>query len=168
MRGDMKNKTIDLKTGVILVRLTRGKSTLIDKKDLQLITGHNWRTQSCGGRWYAAGSVGKEVVLLHRFITNAPSDMEVDHIDGNGLNNTRANIRICTHAQNMANRKLSKNSRTGFNGVSVFGKRYRAFIEVRGEKIYLGSFGNKIFAAKAYNRAAYKYFGQYATLNDVD
>lgn len=88
---------------------------------------------------------------------------EVDHYDRNGLNNCWTNLRDSTHSQNLANRGLNKNNSTGVKGVYIVGNgRYRARIMVRGNYINLGRYDKLEDAAKAYIKAAKKYFGKFA------
>jgi hypothetical protein len=163
----MKNKIINLHTGIVLMHLTHGKSALIDELDIDLISGHKWIATCINGAWYATCGENYKQILLHRFIMLEPAGSEIDHVDGNGLNNTRANLRICSHSLNMKNRKIPKNNKTGYKGVSFTKRCYRAYIEVDGKKISLGCFSNSKSAAIAYNNAASKYFGEFARLNDI-
>ena len=102
-------------------------------------------------------------------IMNPPIGKIVDHIDRNPLNNQKYNLRICTKSQNAINSKISKNNSSGFNGVywQKDAKKWRARVKVNYKIIHLGYFDNKIEAAKAYNKATKKYFGEFARLNDL-
>lgn len=93
----------------------------------------------------------------------------IDHIDGNGLNNQKANLRPCSRSQNMANQKIRTSSITGFKGVH-FNKRdlvFTAFIRLNRKLKYLGSFKDAQDAAAAYNAAAIENFGEFAKLNKI-
>lgn len=109
------------------------------------------------------------VELMHRRILKALPGQYVDHIDGDRLNNVPANLRICTNSQNMMNRGLQTNSRSGYKGVSwsLVSKRWRAYIKVNGKQIHLGLFATKEKAASAYNKAAIKYHDEFAVLNAI-
>jgi len=103
---------------------------------------------------------------MHRFIMKPPDDLVVDHIDGNGLNNTRANLRICTYQQNIFNRKgWGKDSK--YKGVSwdKRSKKWRAKIRYNSKDKHLGVFEDEIEAAKEYDKEAAKLFGEFAYLN---
>lgn len=92
-------------------------------------------------------------------------DEEVDHIDGDGLNNRRNNLRIATHAQNIANQKVSKNNSTGYKGVVKDGNKYRARIGHKGQDIHIGVYPTAELAARAYDEQALRLFGEFARLN---
>lgn len=111
-------------------------------------------------------------VFLHRFILNAPKGLEVDHINGDGLDNRKENLRICNRKQNGKNRKLAKNNKTGYHGVYYCErekrrKRWTATIRINGKKKTIGRFHTKDEAAVAYNEYALKYHGAFATINKL-
>lgn len=114
--------------------------------------------------------INKKKIYLHRLITNCTKGLIVDHIDGNGLNNCKSNLRICSYIQNGHNRKAKKNSLTGFKGVYKRKDRennWIARIIVNGKDIYIGSTDTPEKAAAMYNTAAIKYFGDFALLNNI-
>jgi len=155
------------------IQLTQGKTAVIDDEDFQLISKWKWRVvkkksdQTC----YAMRRTkenGKHIaVTMHRAIMNPPKGAPIDHIDGDGLNNRRSNLRVCTHAQNCWNRKHNSNAKNRFKGVYKKGTRWESFITTNRQKVYLGSFETDLEAALAYNIAATKYFGDFAKLNIV-
>lgn len=107
--------------------------------------------------------------FLHRLILSAPRGSMVDHVDGNPLNNRRSNIRLCTHAQNMKNRRRHKTNASGFKGVSHDPGRsrirpWRAKIQVDGTEVRLGSFETAEAAYAAYCLAAKELHGEFARL----
>ena len=138
-------------------------SVLIDEADLPLVQRYSWRIKFSkdGGRKYAQGPSG---YFMHRMILNAPRGAQVDHINGNSLDNRRANLRLCTAQQNQAN----TGPRTGrFKGVSQTKHgTFRAVIHFHRKQISLGSFANEVDAARAYDSAAEELFGGYARLNN--
>ena len=139
-----------------------GKFALVDDADFDWLSQLKWR-DSCNG--YA--SSGVKSIKMHRLIMQTPKGMHTDHIDGNGLNNQRSNLRICTQSQNGMNRGAQINSTSGNKGVFKRGKRWKSQIKV-GKKIkYLGYFASKTEAAIAYNKAALEHFGEFARLNEV-
>lgn len=109
-------------------------------------------------------------VILHRLIMNFPKNREIDHINGNGLDNRKSNLRICTRFENGKNRKKSSLNTSGFYGVHLSKdgkrkKRWTSMIRVGGKKKYIGRFFTKTEAAIAYDEQAKKYHGAFATLN---
>jgi hypothetical protein len=109
----------------------------------------------------------KKRMLLPRYIMNAPDDMEVDHIDGNRLNNQRSNLRLATSSQNKINRGPRSDNKSGYKGVSWHKQRnkWTARIMVNGFYKHLGLFDEIENAVEAYNQAATKYYGSFAWLN---
>lgn len=110
---------------------------------------------------------GQKVVLMHRLIMNCPENMNVDHIDGDGLNNQKSNLRICNTSQNTANQKKRKNTTSLFKGV-CWHKRdnvWRAKLVKNNLKVLDKGFRDEVEAAKAYDNAALEHFGEFAVLN---
>lgn len=132
---------------------------------------HQWTWYFTGA--YAARDIGgrnnKEIVYMHRYICMAPEGYEVDHINGNKLDNRIKNLRIVKPAQNHFNRAKQSNNKTGFKGVCWDKSRskYIASIQANGKQKNLGRFDSPIDAAKAYNKAAVELHGEYVRLNDL-
>lgn len=150
------------------IALTQGKFATVDDTDFEWLNQYSWNVQ----RRYAARSFrinGKvKTVFMHREIMQPEQGQEIDHIDGNGFNNQRINLRICTRSQNMMNMKKPKDGRSEFKGITLFrGKQWMAQIGVNGRNIYIGMFDDPVSAAKAYNEAALKYHGEFARLNEI-
>lgn len=154
--------------------LTQGHRVLIDDVDYTSLSRFRWRAQKDWSTWYAVRSecVGgmKKAMLMHRVILGLGyGDPQLtDHVDGNGLNNTRANLRIATHAENSHNYKRPRTNRSGFKGVSwsKAHRKWRAQIKVNGKDIHLGYFRSPVEAARAYDVAALKYHGEFARTNE--
>ncbi len=130
-----------------------------------------WRC-SRGSVYYSyRGQDGKtQNTWLAEFVMGKSSLGEWDHKNGNGHDNSYDNLRPCTRSQNMANSGKRVNNTSGFKGVSWHpqAKKWRAYIKVNGRQISLGLFDLKEDAAKAYDKAAKKYFGEFAVLNFPD
>ena len=159
------------------IELTRGQVALVDDDDYEILNQYKWHAlfDKVGGGYYAktcqaipVGGITSN--LMHRAILKVASDfVHVDHVNHNTLDNTRGNLRIATPSQNGANRKRNINNISGFKGVSWRNDRNKwvVNIKVNQRKIWIGAYGDIIIAARAYNNAAIKYFGEYALLNVV-
>lgn len=156
---------------MIEIPLTKGCVALVDDRDNHLAT-FKWHTHENPPGVYArrtiAGRLGRSrIEFMHHAVLGVPSSVQVDHVNGNGLDNRRENLRIASHAQNQANRRLGKNNTSGFKGVYWHRGhgRWRAAIKVSGRKIVLGHFITPEAAARAYDKAALEHFGAYARIN---
>lgn len=152
------------------VVLTQKKVALISDADAEAIYQFKWHAVRIHNAWYAAASVGGTRIYMHRFVLSPPDNAEIDHINGNGLDNRRSNLRICTHAQNLANQQpQSRKKYSRFKGVTWCkrDKIWIAQIKVAQRRYSLGRYDDEADAARAYNRAATKHFGDFARLNDI-
>jgi hypothetical protein len=118
---------------------------------------------------HAATRVDGLNVYAARMIMRAHRRQFVDHIDRDPLNNERSNLRFCTKQQNQRNQGMRKCNSSGYKGVArvKHSPRWRAFLKVSYKQIHLGMFDTKEEAALAYNRAALKYYGEFACLNVI-
>lgn len=155
-----------------LIPLTQGKFAKVDDKDYARVAQFKWCAHKHRGNWYARRGVriGNKVkgIKMHRFIVAAPSDVDVDHRDLDGLNNQRSNIRTCSNGQNALNKRKQDGKFTSrFKGVSrrENTSKWRAAINVSGVRVRLGTFVTERAAAEAYDLAAQKYHGEFARLN---
>jgi hypothetical protein len=148
----------------MFIALTQGKRALIDDSDFAAISKFKWHASKHCGIWYAArkDEFGQKI-FMHRQILSAPADRMVDHVDGDGLNNQRTNIRLATNSQNQMNRKRQKSS-SGFRGVTFHKQcgRWQAAIKCNGKSHYLGLYEVPEAAAEAYRQAASRLFGSFA------
>jgi hypothetical protein len=154
----------------LLVPLTKGKVAVIDAADAPLVASHSWIAHLSQSKvWYACRRVaGKNAtVSMHIVIMGLSGSDEGDHIDGDGLNNRRSNLRVSDRSTNLANRRLQSNNTSGFKGVTKRSdsNRWRAEISLNGKKTHLGSFDTAEHAALAYDEAARANFGEFARLN---
>ena len=152
----------------------------VDDEDYEHFNQWKWSVSKNGNTFYASREIRedgkKRKSLIHREILNLiNSKILTDHIDHNGLNNQRENLRLCNTSQNAGNRRIDSlqtmNSSSKFKGVYWDNSRnqcWRSAIRVNGKRHHLGSFDSEIDAAKAYNEAAIKYFGEFACLNIIE
>lgn len=144
---------------------------LVDDSDYVAVSEFKWRAQKGGRSFYAARSLPRVLgkaptLLLHQFLV--PSSEQVDHRDGNGLNNQRENLRPATAVQNAQSFRRKKAETTSrFRGVNWDSPRrkWAAFIRVNGKNLFLGRFGVEEQAARAYDKAAREHFGEFASPN---
>jgi hypothetical protein len=144
--------------------------TLVDADDAPAVAGWTWHAlpRRRGRGWYAVRwerQAGRQqTIYLHRQLLDAPDGHQVDHINGDTLDNRRVDLRLCTASQNAVNKPASSPT-TGFRGVYLERGRYRAQIAVQGRRRSLGQFATPEGAAAAYDRAAADTFGPFARLN---
>lgn len=147
------------------IKLFKNRVAIVDDEDFEAMNKLKWHFNPYG---YAVRSGPKKAdgrkdsIRMHRLILNAPPNTVVDHINGNGLDNRKQNLRIATHKENIRNSRLAKNNRTGKIGVSKSKNGWRARIMVDRKGIHLGTFKTIEDAALAYQSAALKYFGEFA------
>lgn len=163
----MKRK-ISILGDVVNVPLPGGLVAIVDLVDAHLVDGYNWyytpgRKTNYAQRQEWLGNGRRRSIYMHRLVLGNPDGMVVDHIDGNGLNNRRSNLRIATQNQNKRNSALFASNTSGLKGVSWHKKslKWRAQIGHNNKKIHLGSFDAKEDAHAAYCEAAIKYHGEF-------
>lgn len=154
------------------IQLPGGFTTLIDDEDEALVAGYRWRTLLLPKLRYVHAWHGSQHLYMHRLILGAPKGKHVDHRNGDGLDNRRANLRLATPSQNHANggpnvRKRGKSSR--YKGVywSKHRNTWAAGIHISGKSYFLGHHPTEEAAAAAYDRAAIKTWGEFAKTNEV-
>lgn len=152
------------------IDLGRGLFALVDDCEYPELSKHRWRAQKGKNTFYAVRRDGKKMVLMHRQILQLSGRFDFcDHIDGNGLNNQRENLRQCTIQENNINRRCYKNNAQGFKGVKQVSKRrYMARITHFEKIVYLGTFDCPKKAAHAYNEKAKELHGEFAHLNSLE
>lgn len=150
-----------------LIPLSQGKFSQVDDEDFEWLNQWKWYAyKGINDVFYVARSIGRKQIKMHRLILGLTIFEERgDHIDHNGLNNQRINLRKCTHQENCKNRKSAKGSSSKYLGVRLKINRWNARITVLKKQKHLGYFKTEIDAAKAYNEAAIKYHGEFANLN---
>lgn len=108
--------------------------------------------------------------MMHRLIMEAKQQQKVDHINGDGLDNRKENLRFATTSENAMNKCSTKNKSSSYKGVSWYKryKKWQAQIKFKGKSIYIGIFDTEIEAAKAYDNKAKELFGEFAKLNNIN
>ena len=149
---------------------THGRhAVLVDDEDAEKVLSYRWCLSKKGDACFYAVN-RRDGIYLHRLIIRAQKGKTVDHVNGDSLDNRKCNLRECTTKENIRNRKgRNKNSTSGIKGVFWIknAKKWRAQIKVDRVVIYLGYFTDKIKAATAYNEAAKKYHGEFASYNEA-
>lgn len=152
-------------TAKVKINGKRGGFALVDDEDFEKLNKWKWHKNIRG---YVVGYVNRKKIFLHRFIVEVPKGLFIDHINHDPLDNRKENLRICTGRQNSYNQKpIRKNNKSGFKGVfwKENHKKWYAVIGIDNTKKYLGFFDDKVKAAKAYDNAAKKLHGKFASLN---
>lgn len=149
------------------IQLTRGKVALVDDEDFAELNKIKWWAgQERGGVTYAQGWIKetKSRRRMHQILINAPKGMQIDHKDGNGLNNQRENLRLASTGSNMQNRGATRFNKSGFKRVrwNKKDKRWTAFIRCQGKDIFLGNYTEPEPAYLAYCLAAHELHGEFA------
>jgi len=156
------------------IELTQCEVALVDDADHEWLSQHKWYVNNTGTYLYAARTIWdpatkkKRRLYMHRAILDAPAHLQADHINHNGLDNRRANLRLCTMAQNQANsRKRRRHTSSRFKGVSWHKatRNWRAAIKIGQHHKTLGYFEDEVEAARAYDVRAQEAFGEFAKLN---
>jgi hypothetical protein len=147
----------------------------VDAEDYEWLSQYRWHarfhkrsdtiyaTRACYRR--EKGKVRRQIVSMHREIMKPPEGMVIDHINGNGINNRRCNMRTCTQAQNVQNRRACPHSKSQYIGVYRKGNKWWAAVAHKGKQHRVGTFADEVEAAKARDRKAVELFGEFARLN---
>ena len=166
----MKNKFVVRDDGTVEIMLTQGKVAIIDEEDMALVGGRRWYAHKRNGSFYTATMIyradGTRTLLsMHQLFL--PEAKQIDHINRDGLDNRRINLRMCTPTQNQHNRGPMQGSSSKYKGVAWHKRRgkWQAYIKI-GDKIrHLGVFTDELAAARAYDIAARQHFGEFARPN---
>jgi hypothetical protein len=146
-----------------IITLTKGKETIVDDEDFEELSKHKWFIT----KKYASRHSPNGFIYMHRVIMKTPDGMETDHINGDYLDNRHENLRICTTSENQRNKRIQANNTSGYKGVcwDKKNKKWCAQIKCNGISKKLGRFENIFDAARSYDIAAKKLFGEFARTN---
>lgn len=154
------------------IELTQGKIALIDNEDYEMVSIHKWhylkRYHDRPG--YASTKIDGKNVSMHKFIMGESDGKVIDHINGDTLDNRKLNLRFCTHQQNLWNRHKRKQTQSKYIGLSKGRnrKKWQVQILIDGKKKTIGQFESEEDAARAYDKVARKYYGEFAPVNFSD
>ena len=154
------------------IPLTQGKIAIVDDEDFELVSQYKWHaSHGVNDIFYAYANIKKNKkyihLSMHQLIMKTKPNLEMDHINHNGLDNRKSNLRFVTRSENMQNARSYKNSSSKFKGVcwDKSENKWVAHIWHENKLICLGSFKREIKAALTYDKAAIKYFGKFANPN---
>ncbi|MHC4679486.1 MAG: AP2 domain-containing protein [Planctomycetota bacterium] len=149
------------------IPLTRGKFAVVDAEDYPRLSQYMWFAEGTDKNCYAVRKAGGKSIKMHRDIMRASDHLVVDHIDHNGLHNRKRNLRLCTFAENCRNTRRTATSSSKYKGVHwrKRTKKWAAAIRFENKTRHLGYFDNELDAARAYDEAARRLHGDFASLN---
>jgi hypothetical protein len=149
------------------IPLTQGKFAIVDEEDYYQLSQYQWFAAANNRTYYAVRKQGGRPVKMHRWVMGAPAGMVVDHIDHDGLNNCKNNLRLCTPTQNKRNAVSNRRASSKYKGVCRHRKikKWGAAIKYNRKSYNLGYFTDEVAAAKAYDKKAAEFFGEFAYLN---
>ena len=160
------------------IQIAKGKFAIVDDEDYESLIKHKWSLSIGTNRTYYAHrrKKSKEIIngeshmiSMHCSILKAPYGFQIDHINGNGLDNRKCNLRIASRSENQRNSQKRIDNTSGYKGVyldkGARHKRWKAQICVNSKRINLGRYHFPEQAAQAYDDAARKYFGDFARTN---
>lgn len=158
------------------IALSQGKCAAVDDEDFEWVSKFKWHYHhtgyACRSQYLGMidGKMKVKTFSMHREIMKVSSSVSVDHRDMNTLNNQKDNLRLATRSENGMNRKSYSGSHSKYKGVgwAAHAKKWTASIKHDQKRKHLGYFVNEEDAAKAYNDAALKYFGEFSRLNSME
>jgi len=153
---------------VKFIKLTQGKSTMVDDSDYEFLKKYRWFAMKSKKTFYAVRyRPGGGNILMHREIMCPPINLVIDHINHNGLDNRRVNLRVANCVGNSCNSRPTTGESSQYKGVSwyAYNRKWCVQVVAGGRRYYLGLFKDEIEAALAYDRAAVELHGEFACLN---
>lgn len=172
----MGKRIKERKYKVIELNGSAGLTTTIDEEDWEKIKDYKWYSKLIPryrGKYHAMAGATNEygrptTVSLHRIIMDAPKGKQVDHINGDSLDNRKENLRICTPSQNRANQRAPSRNKHGYMGVAKIGPSYYGRVTCRGKTHNMGPYETAKEAARAYDRKKLEKFGAFAKTNGLE
>lgn len=165
---DGRNAHVHRPDGTIAITLTQGQTTLVDAADWDAVKDLRWYASRVRTLFYPQAHVSgrKSPVRMHQFIFPATHPLMIDHVNGDGTDNRRRNLRVVTHTQNQQNMRPQRGT-SSYKGVcwNSYSGKWQAYINASKRTQYLGRFTDEREAARAYDRAARALFGDHARLN---
>lgn len=152
------------------INLSQNKQAIVDDEDYPLLCKYKWTFHPCGYAYRNQKLNGKiKKVYMHRFIMNYNGEKDIDHINHNGLDNRKSNLRIASRSENLANKGKSANHSSKYKGVCYDKSKSKwvCYIQVRKKQIFLGRYETEKEAGMMYNHFASLYFGEFACLNNI-
>ncbi len=163
------NKILFQDDNIVVLDIGKGYSTTVDADDYPKIQNHTWRVQLGKNTCYCIGHSCEVAswpnLRLHRMIMNVSGVVSIDHIDSDGLNNRKSNLRLCTGGQNIQNSRRRKDNSSGYKGVHLHGHKWQARIVKDNKRVSIGQFHTPEEAALAYDLAAREHYGEFARTN---
>ena len=186
--GKIRERTIQtlneiiIENNICIMKLYNQKSeviaeTIFDKENYEKVKLYKWglrkaHKQGYPNYVYTVNKISGENIYLHHFIMNSnQQEIMIDHIDSDGLNNCKNNLRFCSNSENHMNKtKNFKGNQSGFKGVVFHPKtgKWQAQTHINGKQTYLGIYNTPEEAAKAYNIAVKEHYGEFAKLNEFE
>lgn len=156
--------------GSKLIPLSQGKFAIVDEDNFDALSEHNWMySHGYAKRNFVKENGKKTTIYLHRVILGAEKGQIVDHKNGNPLDNRKTNIRICSQSENLFNKRIQSNNKSGYKGVAwnKEKKKWQAQARFCGKRYSIGYFQTKEEAAKAYNNTIIKISSEFSKPNEL-
>jgi hypothetical protein len=151
------------------INLTHGKVAIVDEDDYEKLNKYKWSANELYALRFSRKEGGGKTIFMHKVILGSLAGMEVDHINRDGFDNRKCNLRICTHSQNEANKGLRRDNTSGERGI-YWNKRYgkwHARIRLNNIRIHIGYYDDIKNASDAYQSKAKELFGEFAEINQI-
>jgi len=150
------------------IELSAGKHALVDDEDYEFLNRWKWSASYQHGIWYAQTKIMGKPIRMHRLIMNAKSGEILDHINRNGIDNRKSNLRFITTQQNLLNRRVKRNTTSIYHGVALRKStgKWEAYTSIFGKRKHLGFFIDEEDAAREYDKHTRS--NKYASLNFPD